>query len=106
MLTSRYATIGGIPIAALGAGYYAVASLMAWTPAEAWRKAIARAFAALTGSAFAVSAVLFYLQAAVIHAWCRFCLVSASITALLFLTALVLLHAASRDRPADLEPGI
>lgn len=93
VLSSRWATLGGFPIAATGVLYYAVASLLAWTPSRAWTRATAWSFALLTGAALGVSAFLFYLQLDVIGAWCRFCLVSAVITTLLFLCALALLRA-------------
>jgi uncharacterized membrane protein len=54
---------------------------------------------ALSGFALAVTGVLFWLQAFVIDAWCRFCLVSGAITTLLFLTALVLLRTVRRASP-------
>jgi uncharacterized membrane protein len=109
VLSSRFATIGGFPIAAAGAVYYAVASLLAWTPVPAWSRRTAGAFAALTGTAFAVSAVLFLLQATVLHAWCRFCLVSAGITTILFACALALVRAvraAPGIEPAELSTEI
>lgn len=92
VLTSAYATVGPVPIALVGALYYGVASLAAWTPAHAWSRRTALFLAALTGTGLAVSAALFWLQATVLDAWCRFCLVSAAVTALLFATALVLVR--------------
>jgi uncharacterized membrane protein len=59
---------------------------------------VAWALVGLTGAAVTVSALLFWLQAAVIDAWCRFCLVSAAVTTLLFISALALL-VASRQLP-------
>jgi uncharacterized membrane protein len=50
----------------------------------------------LTGAGLVVSVVLFWLQVAVIEAWCRFCLVSAAITTLLFLSAVALHFASGR----------
>jgi uncharacterized membrane protein len=97
VLTSEFATLGPVPIALLGALYYGVASLIAWTPAASWSRGVSRALAVLTGTAFAVSALLFWLQAAVIDAWCRFCLVSAVVTTLLFATSIWLLRRAGRD---------
>jgi uncharacterized membrane protein len=97
VLTSEFATLGPVPLALLGALYYGVASLIAWTPGTSWSRGASRALAALTGAAFAVSAVLFWLQAAVIHAWCRFCLVSAVVTTLLFATSIWLLRRDRRD---------
>lgn len=99
VLTSEYATLGPVPVALVGAVYYTVASLAAWTPREAWTRRTAVFLAGLTGAGLAVTAVLFWLQASVIDAWCRFCLVSAAITTLLFVTAMYLLRAA-RPGPA------
>jgi uncharacterized membrane protein len=72
--------------------YYALASLLAWTPAAAWSRTTAAALAALTGLAFAVSAILFAIQAFELDAWCRFCLVSAAITTILLGTSIWLLR--------------
>ncbi|MGH7563730.1 MAG: vitamin K epoxide reductase family protein [Gemmatimonadota bacterium] len=99
--TSPYATLGPVPIAAIGLGYYALVSLIVWTPAGGLSRGLLGSLFLLTGTAVAVSTVLFYLQAVVIGAWCRFCLVSAGVTVLLFLTALVLARAA---RPAGEAP--
>lgn len=92
VLSSEFATLGPVPIALVGAAYYGLASLIAWTPASAWSRGTVRALAALTGAAFLASALLFWIQAGVIHAWCRFCLVSAAITTLLFATSIWLLR--------------
>ncbi|HEX8845211.1 MAG TPA: vitamin K epoxide reductase family protein [Pyrinomonadaceae bacterium] len=84
VLNSSYATIGGIPLALLGAlAYFTVFSL-----------AILAAFGNKPAGTLlfyqvllmlAVSIWLFILQAFVIHAYCQFCLLSAAITLLLFL---------------------
>ena len=92
VLSSGFATLGPVPIALIGAVYYALASLLVWTPAASWSRTTAGALAGLTGLAFAVSAVLFGIQAFELHAWCRFCLVSAAITTLLFLTSIWILR--------------
>ena len=94
VLSSEFATLGPVPIALIGAVYYALASLIAWTPAAAWSRTTSRALAGLTGLAFAVSAALFAIQALELHAWCRFCLVSAALTTLLFATSIWLLRRA------------
>lgn len=88
--TSRWATLGSVPIAAIGLGYYTMVNLIAWTPATSLSRDLVRALLVLTGAALAVSAFLFYLQAAVIDAWCRYCLISAGVTLLLFLSVLAL----------------
>jgi len=98
--TSRFATVGPVPIAAIGLGYYVVVSLLAWTPADAVGRGVARSLVAITGGALGVSAFLVYLQAAVLDAWCRYCLLSATITTLLFASALVVWHGAAERRSA------
>ena len=94
--TSRWATVGSVPIAAIGLGYYTMVNLIAWTPATSLSRDLVRALLVLTGAALLVSAFLFYLQAVVIEAWCRYCLVSAGVTLLLFLSALAL-HRSTRS---------
>ncbi|HKY60247.1 MAG TPA: vitamin K epoxide reductase family protein, partial [Gemmatimonadota bacterium] len=95
--TSRWATVGSVPIAAIGLGYYAMVNLIVWTPATNLTRGVVHILLALTGAALAVSVFLFYLQAAVIEAWCRYCLLSAVVTLLLFLSALAL----RRSTPPD-----
>ena len=104
VLTSEFATLGPVPVALVGAAYYAVASLAAWTPLAAWSRRTAAFLAGLTGAGFAVSAVLFWLQATVIDAWCRFCLASAAITTLLFVTAIWVMRAAGRETADEDTP--
>ena len=100
VLTSGFATLGPIPIALLGAGYYAVVSMAAWTPIPSWSRSTTTFLVALTGIALVISGILFWIQAAVLDAWCRFCLVSAAITLLLFATAVSLSRLIDRTRTA------
>jgi len=94
VLSSEFATLGPVPIALIGAVYYGLASLLAWTPGASWSRTTAGILAVLTGLAFAISAVLFGIQAFQLQAWCRFCLVSAAITTFLFATSIWLLRRA------------
>lgn len=95
--TSRFATVGPIPIAAIGVGYYVVVNLLVWTPPAGWNRGLARGLVAITGIAVAASAALFYLQAAVIGAWCVYCLLSAAVTVALFATAIALYRSAGKS---------
>lgn len=96
VLTSEWATVGGIPVAAIGLAYYVIAALIAWTPRDAWSRGIALSFAGVEGVALAVSGVLVWVQATQIHSWCRFCLFSAFVTLGLFACAVTLLRAFPR----------
>ncbi len=77
--TSRYAEVAGVPVAAIGLAGYLV---LAWSGLA--RGGLARGVgfvAALTG--FAVSLVLLYVQAGILHAFCQWCLTSDAILVLL-----------------------
>lgn len=89
--SSEYARIAGVPVSAIGvAGYVAlfVLSMMGLRPAGVGSPVIAGLL--LAGSTFGVafSAYLTYLEAAVIQAWCQYCVASAIIITLIFLATL------------------
>ena len=87
VLTSSYAEIAGIPLAAFGAAAYFVAFslaiLAAYGNRAAWMLFGVQAFLMA-----AVSAYLIYLQGFVIGAFCQFCLVSAATSIGLFIVFL------------------
>lgn len=89
---SPYASVGGIPVALFGvAGYLAillvsVAGLHGDAARRPWPTS---AILGLAGGGVAFSAYLTYLEAAVIHAWCRWCIVSALIITAIFVTAVL-----------------
>ena len=88
VLSSPYAVIGGIPLAAVGgAAYFSVFSLA--TLAIFGYRFAGKLLAPLTALMLLVSLWLIYLQAFVIRAFCQFCLLSAAITIVLFVLALV-----------------
>ncbi|MEP7015681.1 MAG: vitamin K epoxide reductase family protein [Verrucomicrobiota bacterium] len=82
VLGSPYARIGGIPMAAFGVlAYFSVFSFATFA---AFGYARAQTFLALAvGGMFLVTLWLLYLQAFVLHAYCRYCLFSAAVTFLL-----------------------
>jgi uncharacterized membrane protein len=89
--SSPYARIGPIPVSAIGvAGYTALfaLSLVGLQPSRRESKLIGGLL--LAGAAFgaAFSAYLTYLEAAVIRAWCQYCVASAIIITLVFFATL------------------
>jgi len=77
--TSRYAEVAGVPVAAIGLAAYLV---LAWSGVARGELARGIGFAAaVTG--FAVSMVLLYVQAGILHAFCQWCLASDAILVLL-----------------------
>ena len=87
VLGSKYADVAGVPLAAIGAiAYFAVfvAAVLA-----ALGHSIARRVVALVAIPMAITSLwLVYLQAFIIHSFCRYCLLSAA--ACITLAALVL----------------
>jgi uncharacterized membrane protein len=82
VLGSAYAKLGGIPVAMFGVvGYFTAFTFATFSGFDyAW----ARKFFALTvGALFAATLWLLYVQALVLHSFCRYCLFSAAITFLL-----------------------
>jgi uncharacterized membrane protein len=89
VLSSPYAVVAGIPLAAVGAAaYFTVFSLAILTLFGYPRAAIL--VRAMVITMFAISVWLMYLQAFVIREFCQYCLLSALITtALLVVTVIV-----------------
>lgn len=82
VLASAYSKFAGIPIAMFGvAGYFTAFTFATFAGFDYLR---ARKFFALTvGALFAATLWLLYVQAFVLHSYCRYCLFSAAITFLL-----------------------
>jgi uncharacterized membrane protein len=88
VLASSYATVGGYPLAFFGALAYFTAFSLATLAAFGSPRA-GTFFAALAALMFAASLWLVYLQAFVLHAFCQYCLLSATVSTLLAVIALV-----------------
>ena len=88
VLSSPYAVVAGVPLAAIGAAAYftvfslAILSLFDYSIA-------ARLLTALVLVMFGVSLWLVYLQAFVIREFCQYCLLSAVITTALLVVVLI-----------------
>jgi uncharacterized membrane protein len=94
VLGSAYARIAGMPVAALGIlGYFAAFSLAVFSGFGYARAR--KLFTLVVWVMFAMTLWLLYVQAFMLHAFCRYCLFSAAITFLL--TGLVVATPTSRD---------
>ena len=82
VLGSSYARIGGIPVAVFGAlAYFSAFSFATFT---AFGYSRAQRFLTLTIAAMFLATLWFlYVQAFLLHAFCRYCLFSAAVTFLL-----------------------
>ncbi len=79
VLSSSYAVVAGVPLAAIGAAAYFSVFSLATLAAFGYRIA-GTLLTPLVVAMFLVSLWLIYLQAFVIRAFCQYCLLSAAIT--------------------------
>jgi uncharacterized membrane protein len=93
VLGSAYARIGRIPIAAFGVAAYFTAFACAIFAAFGYER-IEKIFNLVVWAMFAVTLWLIFVQAFILHAFCRYCLFSAALV--FILAALVILKPASR----------
>jgi len=82
VLGSSYAKVGGIPVAMLGALAYFSAFTFATFAAFGYARA-PKFLALMVGMMFLSTLWLLYVQAFLLHAYCRYCLLSAAITFLI-----------------------
>jgi uncharacterized membrane protein len=88
---SPWANFLGVPVPLIGLAGYAVlmaVAMIGLQPAFARRRAVPVLLTAGATIGLAFSAYLTYLEAFVIHAWCRWCIGSAVLAVLIFLFAL------------------
>ena len=88
VLSSPYAVVGGMPLAAVGAAAYFTVFSLATLAAFGYRVA-GTLLTPLIAAMFFVSIWLIYLQAFVIREFCQYCLFSAAITTALLVVVVV-----------------
>ena len=97
VLSSSYATIRGIPLAAIGAFAYFTVFSLATLAAFAYRGA-EKLLRLIVGAMFLTTLWLVYLQAFVIGHFCQFCLLSALVTMTLAILVISALRYQNRER--------
>lgn len=89
--TSKYSTLGNIPISLFGAVYYLIIFIAALAYLDAKKKFFLNCVVCLSVIGFLVSLGLIYLQVFVIKAICLYCMISAISSTTIFVTGLVIL---------------
>jgi len=95
VLSSQYATVRGLPLAAIGAVAYFVVFSLATLAAFGYR-GLGKLLTIIVGAMFLTTLWLLYLQAFVIGHFCQFCLLSALVTTAL--TVLVIIAGRQKRR--------
>ena len=95
VLSSKFAAVGPIPLAAIGAFAYFTAFSTALLAAFGYPKC-GGFFALVVILMFGTTLCLLYIMAFVLHAFCDYCLFSAGVTTVL--TLIVITNALLRDR--------
>ena len=85
VLSSRFAAIGGIPLALFGVGFYMLVFFLVLIGENLPAGRQARWLKPIISIGFAFSIILFLLQAFVLHAFCLYCLGSLGTSTLLFI---------------------
>jgi uncharacterized membrane protein len=96
VLSSSYATVRGVPLAAIGAiAYFTVFSLA--TLAAFGHRRLGQVLIFIVSAMFLTTLWLLYLQALVIRHFCQFCLLSALVTTTLTILVIAA-HYQNRER--------
>jgi uncharacterized membrane protein len=93
----RHLVSWGIPVALIGLLGYAVLfviALVGLQPGHIRSRRVARSLFVLSGAAFAFSLWLTWVEAAILEAWCQWCIISAILIGVVFLLSIPGLRAA------------
>jgi uncharacterized membrane protein len=98
VLGSSYAKVGGVPVALIGAlAYFSVFTLAIFAAFNYTR--VGKFLTLIVGVMFLATLWLLYVQAFLLHAYCRYCLFSAAVTFLI--AGLLIAVPPSQARPAS-----
>lgn len=78
VLTSQFATVGPIPIAAFGIGYFIVIMILTILYLQKKQRRTLQALFVLSGLAFLAALGLLGIQAFLLHAFCQYCVFAES----------------------------
>lgn len=88
--TSFYSTMLGIPVALLGVAFYALVFIFIFLFSKSANKKFLVSLLAISTVGFLASMWFVYIQAFILKAFCFYCLISASLSATLFIISLII----------------
>lgn len=87
VLNSKYASVGPLPVSALGLMYYGTVLVMLIAYFDSYQRRILHWASWLVSAGLLASIYFVYVQGFVLNAWCMYCLTSAFMTLIMFLCA-------------------
>lgn len=90
--TSQYSIFFGIPVALFGVFYYFTLFVLSLLALDRKNPLFLKRAAWLTPLGFLASGYFLFIQAFVLHAFCSYCLLSATISTLLFIFGMIFLR--------------
>lgn len=91
VLTSTYATIGNIPVSLFGTAYYLFIAILLGIYLLRRHHLLLQVASFCTIAGFVTSVWLVYVQIALLHSICQYCMVSAVTSTLLFVLGMIVL---------------
>lgn len=90
VLISRYSVLYGVPISLLGSLFFLTVMLFSLAILMSKRKIFAHGLFLTAFSGLFVSAVLFFIQLFILKAFCQYCLLSETLSLLIFISSSLL----------------
>lgn len=98
---SAYSEIFGIPVAILGVAYYLTLFLSLYLILEFSQERLLPHIALATTAGFLFSGWFVYVQIAILHAVCQYCMISAITSTTLFLLSMYYLYSLKTSSPSQ-----
>ncbi|HSX40795.1 MAG TPA: vitamin K epoxide reductase family protein [Candidatus Saccharimonadales bacterium] len=92
VLTSKFATVSGVPIALFGSIFYLSIFFLSIFLLQTKHRLALWLLVALANAGFVVALVLLFIQAGILHNFCMYCLGSEIISTLIFAATLLILR--------------
>ncbi len=90
VLTSKYSTLGPMPLALYGVIFYLAVLILSLLLITNYKKIYLNILYPLIFVGFVVSVVLFLIQAFILHSFCQYCILSEVLSLLIFVLSLLL----------------